>query len=63
KVADQWGTNYDADQDALRVTVKSQAAGQTEWMSFGFEGLSAKAATVVLSWGKIKVPFKVEAAQ
>ncbi len=63
KVADQWGTNYDADQDALRVQVKPQTAGHTEWMSFGFEGLSAKAATVVLSWGKIKVPFKIEAAQ
>ncbi|MFB3152906.1 MAG: DUF2911 domain-containing protein, partial [Candidatus Acidiferrales bacterium] len=63
KVADQWGTNYDADQDALRVQVKPQTAAHTEWMGFSFEGLSAKAATVVLSWGKIKVPFKVEAAQ
>ncbi len=63
KVADQWGTNYDADQDALRVQVKPQTAGHTEWMGFSFEGLSAKAATVVLSWEKLKVRFKVEAAQ
>ena len=63
KVADQWGTIYDTDQDALRAQVKPQTAGHTEWMGFSFEGLSANAATVVLSWGKIKVPFKVEAAQ
>jgi hypothetical protein len=32
-------------------------------MGFSFEGLSAKAATAVLRWEKLKVPFKVEAAQ
>lgn len=64
KTAKQWGSfNYDAGQDALRIKVQPRAASHTEWMSFGFEDLSATAATVVLRWEKVKVAFKVEVGQ
>lgn len=64
KTAQQWGAfSYDASQDALRVTVKPQAADHVEWMSFQFEGLSENSATVVLRWGQVAVPFKVEVGQ
>ncbi|MFQ5778141.1 MAG: DUF2911 domain-containing protein, partial [Terriglobia bacterium] len=60
KTAQQWGAfSHDASQDALRVTVKPQAADHSEWMSFQFEDLSEDSATVVLRWGKVAVPFKI----
>jgi hypothetical protein len=32
-------------------------------MSFSFEDLSANAATVVLRWEKLAVPFKIQTVQ
>lgn len=64
KNAQQWGAfNYDAEQDALRVKVKPQAASPREWMSFSFEDLSPNGATAVLRWEKLAVPFKIQTAQ
>src|SRR5438876_1248992 len=51
KTANQWGSfNYDAAQDALRVTVKPEKADFREWMSFDVPQLSTDSATVALRW-------------
>lgn len=61
KVAQQWGAfNYDAAQDALRVEVTPRATEHQEDVTFAFEDVAPKAATVVLQWEKLEVPFKVE---
>jgi len=59
KVANQWGAfEYDAGQDALRVTVAPQASEENvEAMDFVIDGSS-----VVLRWEKLTVPFKVAKA-
>lgn len=64
KTAKQWGAfRYDAAQDALRVKVKPRAAPHEEWMSFHFEDLAPDAATVVLRWEKVAVPFRIQLAR
>jgi hypothetical protein len=63
KQKDLWGsTDYDPKQDALRVTVKPEAADAVEWMRFTFENLSPSSADLVLRWEKlqISVPIAVE---
>lgn len=61
KTAEQWGSfEYDAKQDALRVTAKPQAAGFHETMSLEFENIKGNAADVVIVWDKTKVPFTID---
>jgi len=61
KKADQWGSyEYDASQDALRVQATPAAGPNQEWMDFSFPELATDAATVVLAWEKVRVPFKIE---
>lgn len=58
QVASQWGSfNYDAGQDALRVTVEPRAGEHVEALEFQVEG-----SEVVLRWGELAVPVQVEAA-
>jgi|CXWL01.1.fsa_nt_gi hypothetical protein len=61
KVTAAWGAfTYDAKDDAARVVVTpTQAGDSVEWMDFQFEDLGADAATVVLRWAQLRVPFKV----
>ncbi|MGH9382430.1 MAG: DUF2911 domain-containing protein [Thermoanaerobaculia bacterium] len=59
KVAEQWGAyDYDESQDALRVQVQPTTGDHVEELTFSVEGNA-----VVLSWEKLRVPFKVEAGQ
>jgi hypothetical protein len=60
-VANQWGSfNYDPAKDALRVTVKPEKSPVfTEWLTFDFPRLSTDAATVVLRWADVMVPFHI----
>jgi len=59
-VADQWGSfNYDQTKDALRVTVKPEAAPFTESMAFDVDKITPDSGTVVLRWEKVAVPFTV----
>lgn len=56
--ADQWGAfDYDAAEDALRVTVRPQTAEHVEAMDFevGDDG-------IVLRWGTLAVPVSIAAA-
>ena len=58
KVADQWGTRYDAGQDALRVTATPKPIGEhVEEMEFVIVD-----SWVVLRWEKLAVPFEVKKA-
>ena len=58
KVPDQWGAmKYDAAEDALRVTVKPEAADFVESMEFEIDG-----SDVVLRWEKVAVPVTLSAA-
>lgn len=59
RTAEQWGAfDYDAKQDALRVTVKpAAAAAPVESLDFVFEG-----ARVVMRWEKVAVGFEVKPA-
>ncbi len=64
RTAKQWGAfRYDAGQDALRVKVKPSPAPHQEWLSFHFEDLAADAATAVLRWEKVAVPFRIQLAK
>lgn len=58
RVADQWGAyDYDAGEDALRVTVRPRAAEHVEALDFevGDEG-------IVLRWEELAVPVSIAAA-
>lgn len=58
KVANQWGAfNYDAGEDALRVTVEPRTHEHVEAMDFAVGD-----GEVVLMWEKLAVPFRVAAA-
>jgi len=60
KVNDSWGSYaYDADKDALAITVKPEAAAHTEWLEYGFEDLSETGTTLYLKWAKLKIPVKI----
>lgn len=64
KQAEQWGSyNYNQEMDALRLTVTPQSGGAQEWMGFSFQELAGTSAVAVLSWDKLRVPFKIEAAR
>lgn len=57
KTWNQWGTNYNAEQDAVRVNVKPlKSAEATEKMTFNI----AKDGTVSLLWGNHLVAFHVK---
>ncbi len=44
-----WGSyEYNEADDALRITVNSEAAKHQEWLSFGFDGLEGSSATAYL---------------
>jgi tetratricopeptide (TPR) repeat protein len=61
KVHTAWGSfTYNQADDALRVTVKPQAAEPREAMTFDFDDVKADSAVATLRWEKIAVPFKVD---
>jgi len=60
KNSTSWGSfTYKQDEDALRVTVKPQAAEMHEALTYDFDQVRAESAVVVLEWEKVAVPFKV----
>lgn len=64
KANDAWGSySYNADENALVVTVTQVKAGDTEWLEYGFDNLSDNSATAYLQWEKIKIPFKIVLAE
>lgn len=60
RTAQQWGTQYDASQDALRVTVDPMTnAPMQEQFEVRFANVSANAATMILHWDTVGVPVQV----
>lgn len=58
--ADAWGAfGYDEANDALRVEVAPREAPPREWMELRFEDLADDAATAVLHWDRLAVPFRI----
>ena len=55
-----WGSfTYKQDEDALRVTVKPQAAEMHDALAYDFDDVKADSAVVTMRWDKVAVPFKV----
>jgi tetratricopeptide (TPR) repeat protein len=60
KANTSWGSfTYDPAEDALRVTVKPQAADFHEALTYDFDDLTPDSAIVTMRWDKTAVPFKV----
>ncbi|WP_263835015.1 DUF2911 domain-containing protein [Salinibacter sp.] len=62
-VANQWGTQYNQNEDALRVDVASGSAPQHEMMTFVFEEVTNTSGTCVLYWAEARVPFEIQVAE
>ncbi len=60
KTWDQWGTVYDAKQDALRVAAKPMTGDFKETMTIDFDDVTNNTAQVVIAWEKLRVPFTVD---
>ncbi len=61
KTAFAWGSfTYNQSEDALRVTVKPQAADMKEALSYDIDDVTPTSAVVTMRWEKVAVPFKVE---
>ncbi|MGE5205569.1 MAG: DUF2911 domain-containing protein [Chlamydiota bacterium] len=59
--ATSWGSfTYKQAEDALRVTVKPQAADMHNALTYDFDQLTPTSAVVELEWEKLAVPFKVD---
>lgn len=61
-VADQWGTQYDNSEDALRVQVTPESTSQREMMTFLFEDVEDQQGTCILHWATVRVPFQIQVA-
>ncbi|HET9838691.1 MAG TPA: DUF2911 domain-containing protein [Candidatus Angelobacter sp.] len=60
KQTDAWGSfTYSQAEDALRVTVKPQAAEMKEALAYEIDNVTPDSAVVSLRWEKLAVPFKV----
>ena len=60
KNSTSWGAfTYDKAEDALRVTVKPQAADMHDALTYDFDDVKPDSAVVELEWEKVAVPFKV----
>jgi hypothetical protein len=60
KMSTAWGSfSYKQDEDALRVTVKPQAAEFHEALTYDFDDVKPDSTVITLRWDKIAVPFKV----
>ncbi|HEX8812702.1 MAG TPA: DUF2911 domain-containing protein [Terracidiphilus sp.] len=60
KDAKDWGSfTYKQEDDALRVTVKPQAAEAHDALAYDFDEVKPDSAVVTMRWDKVAVPFKV----
>ena len=60
KNAAAWGSYfYDEKEDALRVPVKAEPAGYSEWLNFTFLDRQLDTCQVALEWENLRVPFRI----
>ncbi|TVR17760.1 MAG: DUF2911 domain-containing protein [Balneolaceae bacterium] len=57
-----WGTQYDAAEDFLRVTVQPEESFYMEQMMIYFENITNEDAHLVIHWDTTKVPLRIELA-
>lgn len=55
-----WGTQYDQNEDVIRVNVKPEEGQPVEQFMIYFENVTDSSADVVLHWDDTRVPFTVE---
>lgn len=61
KVNNEWGSfNYNAKEDALRVTAKPVAGEFKETMTIDFDDVADTTAQIVIAWDKLRVPFTLD---
>jgi hypothetical protein len=61
KNSTSWGSfAYKQQEDALRVTVKPQPAGDYNALTYDFDDVKPDSIVVTMRWDKVAVPFKVE---
>lgn len=63
KKNDEWGSfTYKPENDALRVKVKPEpVANSRETLIVNFDSVTSSTAIVAIEWGKLRVPFTVDA--
>lgn len=60
KNSTSWGSfSYNEKEDALRVTVKPQAAEFREALTYTFDDIKPDSAAATLRWEKLAVPFRI----
>lgn len=60
KNSTSWGSfSYNEKEDALRVTVKPQAAEFREALAYTFDDIKPDSAAATLRWEKLAVPFRI----
>ena len=58
--ATSWGSfTYKQEEDALRVTVKPQAAEMHEALAYDFDDVTPESAVLTMRWEKLAVPVKI----
>jgi len=61
KNSTSWGSfSYDQGEDALRVSVKPQAADAHDALAYDFDDVKPDSTVVTMRWDKVAVPFKVQ---
>ena len=55
-----WGTQYDAKYDTLKLAVKPETVPMTEWMTFSFEDPTPNSVKLALSWEKVRLTVPIE---
>jgi hypothetical protein len=62
KNSNSWGSYfYNENEDALRVKVKPQMLDRSvEWLKYEFTNQTEDAATIVLQWEKLQIPFRIQ---
>lgn len=57
-----WGTEYDSDEDLLRVDADAEEAHSVEQMMIYFENISEESGDLVIHWAETKVNVQIEPA-
>lgn len=55
-----WGTEYDENEDLLRVTATPEQSHHVEQMMIYFENVTAESGDLVIHWANTKVPVTIE---
>jgi len=57
-----WGTQYDMNEDVLRVEVEPEESSTMEQMMIYFENISADSGHMIIHWADTRVAVQIEAA-